>query len=176
MTGYHQVDQEDRERPDFLLNAPNGTVVGVEITSLYKDEGPGGSLQRSREQLRVRTLRTLCDVYYDSGVKPATVSVILPKVLLDEPWIAKLTHRLRMARPSTPWEKKRFRIDLGRNVIATFFITALPDDVGSYNRWTCVNNSVDYRRTASTELLSEKIKKKAEKVPKYWKQRSGLSC
>ncbi len=53
--------------------------------------------------------------------------------------------------------------------IAYYAEGGLPDEVGEYNRWKCVSNSTGWSRPATDEVLSEKILKKARKLPKYRK-------
>jgi hypothetical protein len=165
----HLVDDAIREEPDFLLNGPNEEVIGLEIVNLYKNEREHGSLLRMQEGRRNDDLNKIRKSYYASSGKPALVRAILPDCGLDDSCIPAVVKRIRMARPAISFEQKRFQLQVGGGLIVTLYVTALPDEVGAYDRWLCVNNTTGWRRMVSNEELSAKITKKAQRLEAYSK-------
>jgi hypothetical protein len=46
-------------------------------------------------------------------------------------------------------------------------LRSLPDEFGTYSRWSCVNNSTGSVRPAQEEILIRKIEEKAAKLSEY---------
>lgn len=161
---------EHREEPDFLLKLPDDSVIGLEVRMLFKDEANKGSPKKREEQLRKRFLHRVAKEYYGQGGLPAHVQAILPYPdQLTEDWIEKLAKRLRMARPKGDSTRKYRKIDLGKNHIATFYVWALTDALGNYNKWVCVDNFSGFVRNITEGFLFERIAEKCDRLPDYRK-------
>lgn len=50
---------------------------------------------------------------------------------------------------------------------STFYLTALPPDVGPYNRWVCVNNAVAWRGQIGPADVLPVIEEKAARLVRY---------
>lgn len=50
---------------------------------------------------------------------------------------------------------------------AEFYITRLPDLIGQYNRWICMNNTIGWVQKLDKALLEKTIQEKSTKIDKY---------
>lgn len=83
------------EVPDFLLKEP-GSVVGIEVRRLYRDEGPAGSGAKKAEALRAGELRQLAKSFYEAGGAATLVKGTVPALTASERWkVAKKLVSLR---------------------------------------------------------------------------------
>ena len=161
---------EERESPDFLLHTPDG-LLGVEVTRLFKDSGPRGSLAKKREERRAAFLRGLAAEYYAKGGRPLYLNLLLdgiPGARIPGDVVDSLRHQ----RPNRPWATHDFRMRL-HDRDATVFMTALPDECREYARWQCVSDSVGWVRRVDTATLEECIRKKSTRLNEY---RKVASC
>jgi len=159
-------DLEPREAPDFILVTPEGKV-GLEVTQLFKDEGPEGSPYKIREQRKSLYLSKVAATYYAMGGKSLYVQANMSSWSLDEKLIPHMARRLVRRRPE-PRSRSVFEVRTRhyRN-IAKLYLTALEGEAGNYSRWTCVENSVGTVRPVQEEVLLGKIEAKAAKLPEY---------
>lgn len=75
---------------------------------------------------------------------------------------AGLVDQIKLARPSTPWERTQLNID-GAN----FHLTALPSEAGQYTQWVRVNNSVAWRGKIGPADVLPMIEAKAARLVRY---------
>jgi hypothetical protein len=158
---------EPREAPDFFLFTPDGKV-GLEVTQLFKDEGPEGSVYKVREQRKSRYLDKIAAAYYEMGGKSLYVQANLSSWKLDEALIPHIARRLIRNRPESIPGRADFEACTGHyRSIVKFYLTALKAEAGQFSRWTCVENSVGTVRPIQDGVLCGKIEEKATKLPEY---------
>lgn len=153
--------------PDFLLDTGDG-ILAVEVTQLYKDEGPRGSPVRAAEGERLEFLRNLAGEYYSQSGKPLLVKAMLPGIPAPTA-IASVAAQLHQCRPKVAWETSEFEAPVSSPGEARFYIRALPDEAGPYSRWECSTDAVGWVRALSHELIAERIQQKATRLQAYLK-------
>jgi hypothetical protein len=62
------------------------------------------------------------------------------------------------------WSRLRFA--LGRSEL-TIFMRALPDTFGHYTEWQWVSDAIGWVRNVDAETISDRVRKKASKLPQY---------
>ena len=155
---------EERETPDFILRNEGGDY-GVELAEVFKDRrssGPKGKLAspgKDLESQRSAYLRQMSSDYYARGGRPIQVQALLPDGF-DFPPQSQVVECLLADRPTQVWEQRR--IEFGPAAI--LYLTALPEEVGNYSRWTPVNNSVGWRRQTRLDDLQEVVRAKSGKL------------
>jgi hypothetical protein len=151
------------EAPDFRVRDAAG-LIGLEVVQVFRDSSPKGSPTKSLESRRLASVLDLSQRYYELGGKPLALSALMSSPRLGD--LDRLANTLRRLRPSTPWQRRRIRLDgLG----ATLYLTALPKEAGRYRQWRCVSNSMGWVRRGAEDLLSAAVAKKARKLATYRK-------
>lgn len=152
---------DEREAPDFVLRDPTGSI-GFELVQLFRDSTKGGSRAKAIESRRQRFLVDLARQYYAAGGRPVLVKACLPDSPIGE--LDRLIERIQLVRRAEPWAVGQFSIGQQR---ATFYLTSLPEEAGSYRRWLCINNNLGWVGTAGARLIAAAIREKSTKLPTY---------
>ena len=153
---------EERESPDFLI-ADESERFGMEVAQVFRDQAKvhnSGSPAKAKESRRSKFLHHIARDYYLSGGLPLNV-----RALLSDPGAidrTRLIDQIKHARPSIP--REGVKINVGRS---TFYLTALPLEWGSYNRWVCVNNSVAWHGKIGPADVLPVIEQKAAHLACY---------
>lgn len=150
---------EERESPDFLVS-DGQKRFSLEVAQVFRDQSPAGSPTKAAESRRMQYLRSLASDYYSRSGLPLLVTANIPdRFSLDTSIVAD---RLKIERPSVPWDRSRFEMSG-----ATFYLTSLRLEAGSYLRWRCVNNSVGWQGWLTAADIEHIIVDKASKLPSY---------
>ena len=147
--------------PDFAVELSGGRLVSVEVTRIYRREGPRGSPDAERERAYERCSKRIADIYYSkSGVQPIKVDVQFP-AYIDSPSVRRWTPRelgrehraieeaaagaLSRLPPLAALEDHRFEVRLAHGRIAKFRVTGLPARMNGYRHWRVFNNAIGWR-------------------------------
>ncbi len=158
---------DDREKPDFLIRK-NGSVLGLEVTQMFKDcTASGGSKMREKEARRSNLLDRVATRYYalDRSI-PIRVNALFDD--LHESEVDEIVATLRnVAMTLNVWEDRRVslrRVSL-RDSQAILYIRRLPDECSEYRRWNCPTNTIGGER--EIKYVADPIRKRiAEKARK----------
>ena len=157
------------EWPDFVLADDRGPL-GLELTQLFRDDGPKGSPTVTAEKRRSKLLRDIAGRYYAAGGPPAHVSAVrigqpegsniddaVRLLLKAAARVGNASERIEVpdrARPTrTPW--------------ALLYFLRLAPEVGAHCDWNALQNSCAFVGRVKPEALRACIDEKAANLPRY---------
>lgn len=155
--------------PDFVVADQAGNI-GVEVTQLFRDDGPTGSPSAKEERRRSKLLRQIARRYYDAGGRPAYVSA----VYLREPESRNVDDAVRLLLRADANEKAdHHRIEVpdragpSRRPWALLNFTRLAANGGDYCDWVACENSCAFVGRVKPEHLRARIDEKAANLARY---------
>lgn len=155
--------------PDFVV-ADKGGRIGVEMTQLFRDDGPTGSPSAKEERRRAKLLRQIARLYYAAGGRPAYVSA----VYIREPAGSNVDDAVRVLLRADANEKAdHHRIEVPdragphRRPWALLYFTRLAADGGEYSDWVACENSCAFVGRVKPEDLRARIVEKAANLARY---------
>lgn len=160
---------EECEAPDFILRDEGG-LFGLEVVQIFKDSSPAGSPAKKIESHRQAALEELAQKYYASGGKPLTVTALMPTPSLGD--LDRLARRLRQKRSCRPWTQTQ--LPIGREG-TRLYLTALPDEAGSYRLWRCASSAAGWVRPLCEASVASAIDAKARKLTSYRRAASRVA-
>jgi hypothetical protein len=155
---------EETESPDFIIKSGDQSF-GVEVTQLFKDDSKFGSMLKRDESEHNLFLTELAKEYYQNGGCPIYLSVKKIANLPDQNTRQELLLKLKSLFIQ-PWEHTEVCVESGN---FNLDITRLPDAVGPYNRWICIDDGIDWVRSLDKNIVEQKIKEKSAKIGEYHK-------
>ena len=162
------AEREERNPPDFILSDARGEF-GLEVTQVFRDRRESGSPSKAAESRRSKYLSRLAFGYYSRSGLPLLVKANIPDRFNFD--VYALSDRLKAERNDQPWQRSKFSLTPD----ATFYLTSLPEEVGQYSRWVCINNSVGWRRWLGADDLVSAIEYKSQKLAEYRDARARVS-
>ena len=151
----------DHEGPDFILER-DGIRLGVEVTLVYRDEGPVGSLLKKNESQSEGFLQRLADAYYLSGGLPLSLMTNFSAWPTTKD-IPRLVEKLKANYPEVGAAEREVEVD----DTGTYYLRALPDRFGDYKVWQCANVSVGWVGVLEKGSIESRIASKARKLSAY---------
>ena len=157
---------EERESPDFIIGSGSQSF-GVEVTQIFKDRSRRGSKIKKDEAQREKFLIELAKEFYHRGGRPIALKSLildLPNPSMTQGLLQNLvneSHHLQL------WERSKLCIESAFKKYAEFYITRLPDIIGEYSRWICMDNMIGWIQSLDKVLLEKTIQEKSVKIRKY---------
>jgi len=160
------LEVTERESPDFLVRMVDGRVIGVEVTSAFRDRTARGSPSRTSEVHRNDFINRVVTDYYARGGPPADVHASFNGALGPND-ASRVVDLLLANVPDIPWQEVDFELPSERWPEVTFRVRRLPDDAGPYRRWIVVDNQVDWALRIDAEFFSAILRDKATRLSVY---------
>jgi len=164
--GWNYSNIEEGESPDFIVKSESQSF-GVEVTQIFKDSSQRGSKLKEDESQRGKFLIKLAKEYYRRGGHPIALKGMifdLPNQSMTQELLQKLINESHCHQP---WERSQLCIESDNKKYAEFYITRLPDLIGHYDRWICMNNTIGWVQNLDKVLLEKTIQEKSAKIDKY---------
>jgi hypothetical protein len=155
----------EKEWPDLMIL--NETIkFGLEVRSIFKDEGQSGSELKKLESFRVDCLKKLSQAYYRITDIPIMLRIRGDLKKSDIERIALfLKKKAEFMR-----EDENLDIEVG----VKLYITRLRMQLENYNRWQNVNDYVGWVSEFMRENIERSIRAKESKIEKYRKNVSDI--
>ena len=159
----------ETEWPDLVIRH-NEQRFGLEVRNIFLDEKASGSLLKKSgsslkkgESHRAMLLKKLSEMYYEKSNIPLAIHIAgeLKKELLAE----LLEHIIKeVVLLSVDYKRKRVVINNRKTKIYLF---RLPDEMGKYERWLYIDDSVGWVSRLSNEYIEKVVNEKEAKADKY---------
>jgi len=162
----------DDEGPDFKIEFPD-KIIGLEVTSLLKDESLKGSPIKRIESFRGRWLSEVSEKYYEKSQFPLKVQILIKSGELEgdpEALACELAQRSKIK----IGERAEFEFTASAKCNLEIWFVRLPDKFKRYNRWTFIDNHIGFSREIDEAVILNKVKKKVAKLPKYRERYSEI--
>ncbi len=170
--GWDSCKVFDDEGPDFKIEFPD-KIIGLEVTSLFKDEALKGSPIKRNESLRGRWLSAVSEKYYEKSQLPLKVQILIKSGELEgdpEALACELAQRSNIKIR----ERAEFEFTATARCNLEIRFVRLSDKFKRYKRWTFIDNHIGFSREIDEAVILNKVKKKAAKLPKYRERYSEI--
>lgn len=150
---------EISEPLDFEVRSAH-EVFGLEVRQVFADgEATFGSLSRRAESGNQSRIRDIASRYYSQGGRPLSVKFLGALATAE---IQPLVERMLREAPATPFE--RHTISVGGIKV---FLTTVPEYLGNYQYWVCVDDRVGWVREVTNKDLQHAVDRKGDKLSLY---------
>jgi hypothetical protein len=135
-------------------------VFGLEVRQIFVDkEAAFGSPSKRLEAETQKRINSIGAQYYRQGGPPLSVKFLGNVASIE---CESLVERMKSEAPTLPFEHSAFT--LGQVKV---FLTAVPVEFGSYQRWLCVNDSVGWVREVTNDDLQLAVERKRTNLHLY---------
>lgn len=159
---------DEREWPDLIVTEGDASF-GLEVRNVYLDEGSSGSKKKQDEVYRSNLISNLAKKYYSMNGVP--VSLKINGELSKELFTDMVNCINRVSKDLDDFEVRKQKIGEGKTII---YITKVLDELGEYDKWQYVGDSVGWVSEITDDHILELINSKNKNFDNYTKNISDV--